>query len=509
MTLLKNPEAVRRGLVFALPDAKSKVSWLCQLGKLATLPAGVVALALLAFITLPAFPQDNPGALGGTATGFPENGVFEGSAFDTVQMNNGNLHLQIRFLCVGQRAQRLCYVYSYDNRGWYYRGTTLANGGTSVHPQPELLNAMQWRMTGSGADFWVRRNVITQTQCGDGTYGSDGCSKNPEVPPGPIVCRVVQGMPIYGAVYSNYVLFDPDGTKHGFWPSPSGVFGQGCTDHDSSRLYATDGSGWIIDQHDGVVSRVIGRNGHQITFQDIGSENMLSPIGATDRNGNSLSGDGRSIAQYWTTDPNTGTQSFTYFDSQGLARNINVSFVSVPVQTHLCPFSPEFGCTNEYHYPFTEPSAIQLPNGLSYQVSYEQNQYGEPNSVTLPSGAQISWTWGALDQGGRRVTSRTVTSNGQSATWNYFWRTLVAGGTWQNSMVDPNNDETVYTCQDIQSGFPGGDGDPSCTIVKVQYYHGRATTGTLLKTVSTDYCDLPPAFVHVRIRQLSSAPSPV
>src|SRR5262249_8200088 len=38
-------------------------------------------------------------------------------------------------------------------------------------------------------------------------------------------------------------------------------------------------------------------------------------------------------------------------------------------------------------------------------------------------------------------------------------------------------------------GFPGDQsGDPSCTIVKTQYYQGRAATGILLKTVATDYC---------------------
>src|SRR5262245_30890333 len=55
-------------------------------------------LILLSFLALhlaktPSFAQnDSPAAGGATATGFPEHGVFEGSAFDSVQMNNGNLH---------------------------------------------------------------------------------------------------------------------------------------------------------------------------------------------------------------------------------------------------------------------------------------------------------------------------------------------------------------------------------------------------------------------------------
>jgi hypothetical protein len=438
-----------------------------------------------------AFAQtDSPTANGVTANGFPENGVFEGSAFDSVQMNNGNLHLQIRFACVPGRGHTFCYVYSFDNRGWYYRGTILQNGGTVVNPWPELLNAMQWRLPLDAANFSVRRSVTTLTQCGSGTYGSDGCAKNPEVPAGPIVCGTFADLPVYGTVYSNYVLFEPDGTKHGFWENQLGPYGQHCqTPNDSSRLYATDGSGWVIDQSNGIVSRAISKDGTQITFQDDGSAVWLSPQSVTDRNGNDLLGaDGRLFPSFTVTDPNTGASTFTYHDSDGTVRNINLTFVAVPVQTQLCQFSVEFGCRNEYHYSFSQPSIIQLPNGQTYQFAYEQNQYGEPNSVTLPTGATISWAWGSLDQGGRRVTSRTVTVNGQTSTWNYFWGTIVGGGTWQNSMVDPNGDETVYTCQDIPSGFPGEDGDPSCTIVKVQYYQGRAATGTLLKTIATDYC---------------------
>jgi len=435
--------------------------------------------------------NDSPGARGTTANGFPENGVFEGSAFDSVQMNNGNLHLQIRFVCIPGRGHTFCYVYSYDNRGWYYRPTTLPNGGVIVHPFPELFNAMQWRLPLDAANFLVRRNVVSYTQCGSGTISADGtCSKNPDDPPGPIVCGSYGGMPVYGTVYTNYVLFEPDGTRHGFWENTLGPYGPNCqTPHDSSRLYATDGSGWVIDQSDGIVSRAISKDGTQIIFQDDGAANMLSPTSVKDRNGNDVLGaDGRSFPSYAVTDPNTGASTFTYYDSGGSVRNISLTFVSVPVQTQLCPYSPEFGCTNEYHATWQQPSQIQLPDGLKYQFSYEQNQYGEPNSVTLPTGATISWTWGSLDQGGRKVTSRTVTSNGQSATWNYFWGTIVAGGTWQNSMVDPNNNETVYTCQDIQSGFPGEHGDPACTTVKVQYYQGRASSGHLLKTVTTDYC---------------------
>jgi hypothetical protein len=42
--------------------------------------------------------------------GFPPNGIFEGSNFDSVQMNNGNLHIQIPFLFVPGRGLSMSQV---------------------------------------------------------------------------------------------------------------------------------------------------------------------------------------------------------------------------------------------------------------------------------------------------------------------------------------------------------------------------------------------------------------
>src|SRR5882672_3985633 len=452
----------RLGVDRTMPDARAGI-FRSKLG-------GLILLSIF-FLHLeagPSFAQDgSPGARGVTATGFPENGVFEGSSFDSVQMNNGNLHLQIPFKCVPGRGQNHCYVYSYDNRGWYYHGTTLPNGGTIVNPRPEGGNSMQWRLPLNEMNYLVSRNIQND-----------------------VVCKESQGVQYYGAVFSNYVLFEPDGTKHGFYTGEMGPIGPQCNGHVSGRFYSTDGSGWVMDINDGMVIRAISSTGTQVIFQESTQGENGRPVKIVDRNGNettdSTDSAGRAVPRF-TTDPITRNSTFAYTDSQGSARNIAVSYVSVPVQTQLCPFQTNFGCTNEYHSAWKQPQTIQLPNGLAYQFSYEQNQYGEPNSVTLPTGGAITWTWGGLDQGGRKVTSRTVTSNGQSATWSYSWGTASFAGPWQNSMVDPAGNETVYTCQNIESGFGADGDDPSCSITKVQYYSGLATAGNLLKTVQTDY----------------------
>jgi RHS repeat-associated protein len=103
---------------------------------------------------------------------------------------------------------------------------------------------------------------------------------------------------------------------------------------------------------------------------------------------------------------------------------------------------------------------------------------GELASITLPTGGQISYTYGTSDEGGRYVASRTLAVNGVSSTWNYSY-TVGASAT----ITDPANNDTVYNCLS-DARLPAS---TTCYISSVQSYQGSHTTGTLLKTVTTDY----------------------
>src|SRR6266700_259765 len=115
------------------------------------------------------------------------------------------------------------------------------------------------------------------------------------------------------------------------------------------------------------------------------------------------------------------------------------------------------------------PTVIQLPDGLTYQFTYAQNDYGEPTSVILPTGAQISWTWGNVDSSGPKVISRTVTIGGQSFIWHYSYGYSGNHSLWVNTITDPMGNETDYTCTYLHVDPHGSDvgGDPGCTPVKV------------------------------------------
>jgi hypothetical protein len=104
------------------------------------------------------------------ATGFPENGVFEGSSFDSIQMNNGNLHIQIPFITLPGRHRSYQYIYSYDNRGWGFKTIDRGDGVTIQSVRPETFNGMAFRIPDPiGGGFSVSRTVTENVQCGQDT----------------------------------------------------------------------------------------------------------------------------------------------------------------------------------------------------------------------------------------------------------------------------------------------------------------------------------------------------
>ncbi len=382
----------------------------------------------LLVLALPAWAQDVNNSVN---IGFPANGVFDGSDFDTIQLNNLDLHLEIPLWTYPGRGLPVSFKYVYDNRGWYLKTTCphFADGCVDVvRPEP-------------GNNMILHLAVPT-----DYHYTSKY---------GPMNCNGIKYLAFW-----NKVLREPDGTKHHMLPDPDPNpeprdGGQVCWGPKGTPSYADDGSGWVSNstgtfRKDG--TRVGGAsedtNGNQL---------MSSGTSFTDTLGRTINGDG------------------SYYDSAGTLRQIQVITTTVAVQTYLCASAASNDICHEYSGTWTAPQQIILPNGLKYTFTYEQNQGGEPSSVILPTGAQITWTWGESgDGGGRQVATRTVTEGGQSYTWHYD---ALYGP------VDPLGNQTrVYfsiltnTC--FRSGHP-----ELPYITKKEFYEGAQ----LRKTVETHY----------------------
>jgi RHS repeat-associated protein len=139
--------------------------------------------------------------------------------------------------------------------------------------------------------------------------------------------------------------------------------------------------------------------------------------------------------------------------------------------------------------------SIVLPNGQSWQFQYYDsdgtNNFASLSQITLPTGGTISYTYGyggqyhgsLLQDYGRWVATRTVNANDGSGshTWTYTYNNpdLVSGTT---TVSDPLGNDVVHTF-----GF----GNQYATYeTQAQYYQGSHSSGTLLKTVNTNYSSL-------------------
>src|ERR1700722_10056436 len=165
----------------------------------------------------------------------------------------------------------------------------------------------------------------------------------------------------------------------------------------------------------------------------------------------------------------------SYYDSNGVSRAFATTTQAVAVQTNLCWASGADYCT-EYSATWNMPQVITLPNELSYTFTYDQGSpthpyYGQPLSVTLPTGGQITWGWNGKKDSGPTLITRQL--SGDPGPWKY-------SGVNPNpiTVTDPAGNDTVYT---LTSTFVGS------LVTEKQFYQGSSASGTIVKTVQTDY----------------------
>ena len=366
--------------------------------------------------------------------GFPPNAVFHGSDLDHVNLDNGNLHIEIPLWSTNGRGMPVGYRLIYDSKGFTSTDHCTRDGSCSSVIQAAPGNHLIMLLVGPFGYSMQRKGPLQR-------------------------CGTQQTDPTVN-VYTS-TLFEPDGTSHLMVPS------QYYTNTSvtcslwplNPTLYASDGTGWVstptgtIRRKDGtVVSGVI-----------------------TDTNGNQLNPGNPATDTLGRTIPSDGS----YYDSTGTHQIVQITNTTVTLQTHLCQFAHYSPC-QEYstgNVVWTVPQKITLPNGQTFTITYVPNDYGEIASIALPTGGQISWGWGTLDSGGRWVASRTVSVGGNSYTWNYG---TVSQG---HSVTDPNGNTMTKICAVTSSNTYGS----WCSTQQIQYYSGSATSGQLLKTFATDF----------------------
>lgn len=195
--------------------------------------------------------------------------------------------------------------------------------------------------------------------------------------------------------------------------------------------------------------------------------------------------------------PTLSASIINFAGYKGATRTFKACFSSVALQSNF----NTTGFYNDLEFPIAEGhttvgllQSLVLYNGTSWTTSlawtFEYNSrnpgdsssvnYGDLTKITLPTGGTISYTWGFIgtcDTTGttplsRRVTTRTVDANDGSGPQKWTYN----GGI----VTDPNNNDTVHT-------FTGLNFSCSLYETQTQYFQGSFQSGTLLKTVNTDY----------------------
>jgi RHS repeat-associated protein len=202
-----------------------------------------------------------------------------------------------------------------------------------------------------------------------------------------------------------------------------------------------------------------------------------------------------------SANPITGAYLASYNAPDGTSRQIKMCYGPVPMQT-------AFNQSGVVEYPggpslaqvqlqpgnqIPTLSTVILADGTKWTFAYDN--YGEINSVSLPTGGSITYTWTTIglnnNCSGQTLMSRAVTTRtlndgqGNSSTWTYSWGSP-AGVTVKNTVNDPLHNDTVHI-------FTAVDGLCAFYETSTQFYRGSKDANQLLKQVDTSY--YPPLLV--------------
>jgi RHS repeat-associated protein len=397
----------------------------------------ILATFALLFGASPCFSQniDN-----NTNVGTPENGLFHGGTFDTVQLANGNLHIEIPLWATPGRGVPTGAFFVLDSNQWRVTYHTDRNGIVSAGVVIDWSGAPGGAFRGPGDYLFVRQSV----------------------PKPHSYCQYFQ--------YYQVMLREPNGTKHHMQPDPGPDQGPNCA-LNQTVWFADDGSGLEYNSSTGPVTKA----------------GWIS--GTMDTNGN------------YTSTTDTLGRTLQFSDSSGNPLTIQVNYTSVPAHTNFCPYITADNCS-EFSGNLSEVSQIILPNGMTYTFNYVHNDLGEPSSMTLPSGAQIGWTWATYDGGEwpePAVTSRSETVGGQVFTWTYGHGSA-PGTSMVQTIIDPLGNETDLAGANVPLGPAGCSYQPIGVMIGTkQFFSGNGTSKVLLRTETTDYSNAYCAVQPIRV----------
>jgi RHS repeat-associated protein len=373
---------------------------------------------------------------------------MQSGAFDSVDLANLNVHFSIPVVSKAGRGMPINFNLTFDSSVWYVQ-----TSGSSKF----------WNFATSGWNSDPQTGYVTYQTRWSMCYDASGT-------------KWMHGIEYwYGFTYH-----DQFGVAHPFpgetWASAPDV----CDPPDNNPSFTSqtgDGSGYKLQVTNNYQPVVTSRSGAVVNMPLSGSGGTM-----LDTNGNEIT---ESTAAGVTTITDTlgqpalsisGTtaKTYTYTAPSGGAASVTVNYSPHTVASNFsCTGVTPFGPTS-----VSLVSSIVLPDGGTYQFSYEQNgsnYTGRIHSVTLPTGGTITYTYSGGSNG---ITcsdgsAAGLTRQTPDGTWTYS-RTAGTGAAWTTTVTDPQNNQTELQFQGIYQ-----------TQKKV--YQGSIASGTPLETVDTCY----------------------
>ena len=434
--------------------------------------AGLLLILAFAFTSLPAVGQ---GVYDGNQN-LPPFGSFTGGKFDTIALQNGNLHISIPILNVAGRGSKLPAEYDFVFDTPSYSATWIPhptqyhpyNGAFILSNNPNMPVQAGWRLV-SPFDSWQLFSTRIGVTCSNGQQYD---------------------------IYTNYTLFDPQGVGH---PVPLRQEGDGSKTACIGNVVSAptlDGSGiWVVrGPGGGTLTSVILKDGTRVgpTIED-SNGNAIAPN--KDTTGRPLlAATNQGTTSYLTllgySVPGPQYTTWEYTDSNGQSQTFRLDYEAIDIQTAFCGhgLSAGTGTCEDYSSAILVPKKLTLPDGVTYySFGWDTSTpvgTGELLSIGLPTGGLISYTYGNLclvtgaSTDGpisaphtcrRSVQSRTVSSI--SGSWSY----AIAAGS--STVTDPYGNYEVHDFASLNSSV-------NTVETKVQSY---ASGGSLLRTVATTY----------------------
>jgi len=313
-----------------------------------------------------------------STTGFPPFGSFSNPGPDVINLANLNIHLTIPVVRKAGRGLPIDYNLSYDGTIWYVSSTT--KNGTTTYT---------WAATSGWTGLSLEPALVGQFSWSTFRVPGQTCST------------------------TTYTYFDPAGTAHDF--GPSNVSANGACGPSQGVITPNDGSGYLLTLSGGFNGGEVGNPALVVSLYDLSGNQIVAPGGryvtnptswsVTDPNGNVVSTDNSVIKDTLNmtvlSESGSNPQVFSYTGPGSSSPQLKVNYTSKNVATY-------FGCSGINEFPPTSQnlvSSIALPDGSSYQFTYESTPHmtgdvtGRVSQITLPTGGTINYTYPGSNDG--------------------------------------------------------------------------------------------------------------